>query len=188
MLGKVLTEEEWTAHRRAQAAGRPRPPPPQPRKEVTVDAFRQMTYVTSHAVYNSAKPDPKGIEFFLPPDLSDMELGAKVRTALAASRFIAPDHPEWEAVMRAPYTDEDVRAWNRRLLEAAGVKTQKALRAGARSVALTLQDGIIAIAPWQQRSGGGWTPLDPALTITVPESDPDEVLGHAVREALSRSH
>lgn len=146
-----------------------------------------MTHVISHAVCRVAVPDPKGVELFLPPNLPDAELGARAREALAASRFIAPDHPEWDAVMRVPFTDETVRAEDRRLMEAAGVRTLKALRTGARLVTLTLQDGVIAIKPWEQARGGGWTGLDPSLAVTVPEATPDEALGRAVCEALSRS-
>ncbi len=149
-------------------------------------AYRQVIHVGSQAVYSAAVSDPKGVEFFVVPDTPDEDLGAKVRAALAASRFIAPGHPEWKSVMRFP-TDEESREFNRRVLAAAGVRTLKALRTGGRRVSLTLQDGVISIKPSEQRKQGNWGPLDPSLTVTVAEATPDKDLGQAVREGLARS-
>lgn len=180
-----MTREEWLAWRAKQHPG-PNPPPPAPRKSAYLYAYRQVIHLGSQAVYRAAVGDPKGVEVFLPPDTSDQDLGAKVHAALAASRFIEPDHPEWTTVMRFP-TSEEAREHDKRVLAAAGVKTLKALRTGARHVGLTLRDGVISVEPWEQRSGGFWEPLDRSLTVTVPEEVPDEALGAAAREALARS-
>lgn len=181
-----MTREEWFAWR-AKHHPVPKAPPPPFQKTASLTAYRQVIHLFSQACYRMSVPDPKGMDVFLPPDLADAELGRQVRAALAASRFIGPDHPERDSIVDGLHTDERARAWNRRVLDAAGVKTLKALRAGARSVSLTLRDGVITIAPWEQQTRDFWGPLDPSLTLTVPEGTPDEALGQAVREALGRS-
>ncbi len=122
----------------------PRTPPAEPSKSAEVEVYRQFTRIISQATYGAAYPDPKGVEYILPNDISDLDLGAKAHAALAASRFLTPDHPEFKEVMRFP-TKEEEKAYYARLLEAAGVKTRKTLYTGAKLVNMTLQEGVITI-------------------------------------------
>jgi CDI immunity protein len=161
---------------------KPAPPPPE-RKEASVDAFRQFTWIFSQAVYGAAVGDPKGDNRFHPAEMSDEELGRAAREALMASRFITPDHPEWTALMRFP-TKEEGQALQERLKARAGVKTLKALYSGARSVSLELRNGAITIHPSRYRGSGHWEGVPGAEPIKVPQSVSDAELGAAIREGL----
>jgi hypothetical protein len=149
-------------------------------------AFRPFINVASRAIYGGSYFDPKGVEFFLPPDISDGEHGEKARVALAASRFLTPDHPEFDDVMRFPTKDEQ-QAFHQSHLDAAGVKTLKTLYKGAQSVSLTLEDGVISIKSWKYRYAGHWEGIRGLEPITVPESVDDAAFGQAIRAALAKS-
>jgi len=164
----------------------PRTAPPEPSKSADIEVFRQFTSIASQATYGAAYPDPKGVEYILPNDISDRELGEKARAALAASRFLTPDHPEFNEVMRFP-TKEEEKAYDARLLEAAGVKTLKTLYSGAKNVSLWLQDGVISITSLKYRYAGAWEGIRGLEPITVPETVDDAALGEAIRAALATS-
>ena len=150
-----------------------------------IDAFRQFVHVVSQATYGAAYPDPKGVEFFLAADISDQGLGEKARAALAASRFLRPDHPEFKEVMRFP-TKEEEKAYDDQLLKAAGVKTLRTLYKGAKSVSLDLQDGVLSIKSWKYRYAGHWDGIRGLESITVPESVDDAAFGQAIRAGLAK--
>ena len=164
----------------------PRTPPAKSSKSTDVEVYRQFTRVISHATYRSSHHDPKGVEFFLPTEFSDRELGEKARAALTASRFLTPDHPEFDDVMRFLSKDEE-QAYDKRLLDAAGVKTLKTLYKGARSVSLRLRDGVISIKSWKYRYAGHWEGIRGLEPITVPETVDDAKLGQAIRAGLAKS-
>ncbi len=164
----------------------PRTPPAKPSKSADVMAFRQFINVASRATYGASYFDPKGVDFFLPPDISDDELGEKAHAALAASRFLRPDHPEFDEVMRFLSKDEQ-RAYDDTLLDAAGVKTLKTLYKGSQSVTLTLEDCVITIKSWKYRYAGHWEGIRGLEPITVPESVGDAAFGQAIRAALAKS-
>lgn len=109
MTGRALAKDEFAAKLRAELASRPAPPPPPKRKRATVEAYRHFTHIFSHAVYRATVGDPKGYTAFLDAEPAREVLGRAVHEALAASRFITPDHPEWDTVMRLP-TEGEVRA------------------------------------------------------------------------------
>ena len=164
----------------------PRTPPPEPSKSAEVEAYRQFTRIVSQATYGAAYPDPKGVEYILPNDISDQDLGEKAHAALAASRFLTPDHPEFKEVMRFP-TKEEEKAYEDQLLKAAGVKTLRTLYKGAQSVFLDLQDGVISIDSWKYRYAGHWEGIRGLAPITVPESVGDIEFGQAIRAGLAKS-
>ncbi len=164
----------------------PRTPPPKPSKAAMIDAFRQFVYVVSQATYGAAYADRKGVEYFLPADISDQCLGEKAHAALSASRFLTPDHPEFKEVMRFPTKEED-KAYEDQLLKAAGVKTLRTLYKGAQSVSLDLQDGMISIKSWKYRYAGHWEGIRGLEPITVPETVDDAAFGQAIRAALAKS-
>lgn len=164
----------------------PAPPPPPERKVATVDAYRQFTQVYSHAVYGFAYGDPKGYTAFLDPEPTVEDLGRSVREALTASRYISPDHPEWDAVIRPP-TADDIREREDELKHRAGVKTRKALYNGAGCVAITLQDGEIELRPLRYRGSGGWEGITGHETVRLPEAVPDVELGAAVAAVIEVS-
>lgn len=186
MKRKVLTKEEFAAKLRAELAARPKPPPPAESREATVEAFRNFTHVFSHAVYRAAYGDPKGYAAFLDPDPAREDLGRAVHDALAASRFITPGHPEWDAIMRMP-TEGETKAREEALKLRAGVKTVKALYTGVGSVAVTLRDGQIELHALRHRGRGAWEGIRGHKPVLLPESVSNIDLGEAVAEAIKIS-
>ena len=162
------------------------PPPPKERKAATVVAFRAFYWIHSWAVYRASLLDPDGIDADYPPDLGDSELGVAAREALLASRFIGPDHPDWDRV-GAYYTREKDRELSKRFLTRAGVKTEATLYKGAANVALTLRDGTISLEPWKYEGRGGFGGIKGVEPTVLPEAISDEELGAAIRAAVEVS-
>ncbi|GHE03645.1 hypothetical protein GCM10008024_27830 [Allgaiera indica] len=132
------------------------------------------------------KPDPRGYHEYLSPDLTALEIGGHARAALLASRFIAPDHPEWDEVIRFP-TKEEFKAWEEADKARAGVKTLKALFNGAGHVSLDLQEGEINLIPWRYRGRGHWEGIRDHEDTVLAEEVSDEALGKAILDALDIS-
>ena len=186
MKRKVLTKEEFAAKLRAELAARPKPPPPARRSVATVEALRHFTHIFSHAVYRAAVGDPKGYTAFLDAEPAREVLGRAVHEALAASRFITPDHPEWDTVMRPP-TEDEIRAQEDDLKRRAGIKTRKALYNGAGLVSVTMRDGAIELRPLRHLGRGAWEGIRGQEPVRLPESVPDAELGQAVAAAIEIS-
>lgn len=186
-MRKVLTTEEWIAKRRAKAAERKkRSKPPKESKNAQVKAYRKFTQINSQAVHGVAYGDPKGYEDYFPPEMSAHDIGREARKALLASRFITPDHPEWDAVMRFP-TKEEIKASEEADKARAGVKTLKALFNGAGHVSLRLQDGQIEIRPSRYRGRGHWEGIRGHEDTVLAGNVSDEEFGGAILDALEVS-
>lgn len=186
-MKNVLSTEEWIAKRRAEAAERKkRAKPPKDSKKAIINAHRAFTKIISFAVYGRGCPDPKGYHEYLAPNMNAEDLGREARAALMASRFITPDHPEWDTVMRFPTADE-IRVAQEANKARAGVKTLKALFNGAGSVTLTLQDAKIRIKPWRYRGRSSWEGIRGQDDTVVPEDVSDEAFGKAILDALDIS-
>ncbi|WP_136684722.1 contact-dependent growth inhibition system immunity protein [Falsirhodobacter xinxiangensis] len=183
---KVLSPAEFGAMMRAEAAARPKPPPPPERKEAGVVAFRTFTHIYSHAVYRMCVPDPTGYDELLAADLAPEPLGRAAREALAASRFITPQHPERDSIMRFP-TKEEAAAADQRLKSHAKVRSLKALFDGAGMVSLRLMDGRIAITPLCYRTRGAWEGFAGNGAIDVGADVADNELGAAIAKAIAIS-
>ncbi len=162
------------------------PSPPKPHKQATVEAYRAFTRIYSHAVYGAAYPDPFGYDQIHAAQMPDGELGCEARSALLASRFVAPEHPDWDRVIRIP-TDDELREEEERDRKRAGVRSLRALYAGAGSVSLRLQDGEITIEAERYRGRGHWEGIRGMEPTTLPESVSDEELGAAINAALQVS-
>ena len=183
----MLTFEEQRAKAFAEAAERKRrSKPPKESKAALVTAYRKFTKIVSQAVYRSGCRDPKGNENCFPSDMNAFDIGREARTALLASRFIAPAHPEWDEVMRFPTADE-IKAAQEDNKARAGVKTLKALFNGAGNVSLRLQEGQIEITPWRYRGSGHWEGIRGHEDTVLPEDVSDEAFGKAVMDALDIS-
>lgn len=169
----------WMEGKRKAAKPLPR------RQEATVEAFRAFTRISSQAVYGMTAFDPKGYRriFATPPGKA--ELGASVRAALAASRFLDPTHPEFDAVMRFS-SDSEFAEMERADLERAGLKTRAALYRGAGHVSAMLQDGEIGLVPWRHRGAGHWEEFG-AERFSASAALSDEELGAAVLTEIERS-
>lgn len=186
-MRKVLTFEEQRAKALARAAEwKKRAKPPKESKEAIINAHRAFTKIVSFAVYRSGCPDPKGYNEYLAPNMNAEDIGREARAALMASRFITPDHPEWESVMRFP-TTEELKAWDEADKARAGVKTLKALYNGAGSVTLTLQDAKIRLKPWRYRGRSSWEGIRDHEDTVLPEDVSDEAFGKAILDALDIS-
>ena len=186
-MRKVLTFEEQRAKALAEAAERKkRSKPPKESKDAQVTAYRKFIKINSQAVYGSACRDPQGYEEYFPPEMSAREIGREARKALLASRFITPDHPEWDSVMRFP-TEDEIKASREANKARAGVKTLKALFNSAGNVSLRLQDVQIKIKPWRYRGRGHWEGIRGHDDTILPEDVPDDVFGKAILDALDIS-
>ncbi|GHE06496.1 hypothetical protein U879_08250 [Defluviimonas sp. 20V17] len=184
-----MSFEKALAQMKAQNARKPKPPPPpQPAesREATVEAYRQFMHVFSQAVYGAAVGDPKGYAAFLEAEPARGDLGRAVHEALAASRFITPDHPEWDAIMRMP-TEDEIRAQEDDLKRRAGIKTRKALYNGAGLVSVTLRDGAIELRPLRHLGRGAWEGIRGHEPVRLPEFVSDTELGEAVAAAIKIS-
>ncbi|NKB26828.1 MAG: DUF1436 family protein [Rhodobacteraceae bacterium] len=118
--------------------------------------------------------------------MNAFDIGREARKALLASRFIAPDHPELDEVMRFPTADE-IKAAQEDNKARAGVKTLKALFNGAGNVSLQLQEVQIEITPWRYRGRGHWEGIRGHADTVLPEGVSDEALGKAILDALDVS-
>lgn len=186
-MKKVLTTEEWIAKRRAEAGERKkRAKPPKESKDAIINAHRAFTKIVSFAVYRSGCPDPRGYNEYLEPNMNAEDIGREARAALMASRFITPDHPEWDSIMRFP-TKEEIKALDEAEKARAGVKTLKALYNGAGSVTLTLQDAKIRLKPWRYRGRSSWEGIRGHEDTVLPEDVSDEAFGKAILDALDIS-
>lgn len=119
-------------------------------------------------------------------DLTALEIGGHARAALLASRFITPEHPEWDDVIRFP-TTEELNAYEEADKARAGVKTLKALFNGAGHVSLKLQGGKIEIKPTRYRGRGHWEGFRGHEDTVLPEDVSDEAFGKAILDALDIS-
>lgn len=108
--------------------------------------------------------------------ISDEELGALVRQALAHSRSGIPFPDYWKGE-RPPGTA--------RLHALAGVNSDSAYMRGVRSVHVDREEGSpsLIVAPWRKAGTRGFEPV-PGQEITLDASIDDAVLGAAVRRAL----
>ena len=186
-MRKVLTFEEQRAKALAEAAERKKhTKPPRASKQAIINAHRAFTNIVSFAVYRRGCPDPKGYNTYFAPDMSAKDIGRETRAALAASRIIGPDHPEWDDVMRFP-TSEEIKALEDADKARAGVKTLKALYNGAGSVTLNLQDAQIKIKPWRYRGRSSWEGIRGHDDTILPEDVTDDVFGKAILDALDIS-
>lgn len=161
-------------------------PPPPIRKEAAIVAFRKFHRIHSWAVYGAGLLDPDGYDRLHSADLDNRALGAASREALLASRYIAPDHPDWDRV-DAYWNLENGDKLRERLRAAAGVKTNSALYKGAGNVALELRDGIIAVRPLKYAGRGGFEGIRDLEPTKLPETISDEALGAAIRAAIEIS-
>lgn len=162
------------------------PPPPKERKRASINAFRAFYWIHSWAVYRASLLDPEGIDADYPPDLDDAALGAAAREALVASRFIAPDHPDWDRV-GAYSTREKDRELSKRFKARAGVRSETALYKGVGGVNLTLQDGVILVEPDRYEGRGGFGAIKGVQPTELPETVSDAKLGAAIRAAIEVS-
>jgi hypothetical protein len=162
------------------------PPPPKECKEASVTAFRAFIWIHSWAVYRASMLDPDGVDADYPPDLGDAELGAAARKALLASRFIPPDHPDWDRV-GAYSTREKDRELSERFKARAGVKTEAALYKGAANVSLTLQDGVMSVEPLRYEGRGGFGGIKGVEPTELSETISNAELGAAIRAAIEVS-
>lgn len=162
------------------------PPPPEHRKEASVTAFKQFYRIHSWAVYGACLLDPDGIDADHAPDLDDAELGAAAREALLASRFIGPDHPDWDRV-DAFWKNLPDRELLDRFMTRAGVKTHGALYSGVGEVGLTLKNGVISLRPMKYEGRGGFTSLRRVEPTDLPESVSDEDMGAEIRRLVEIS-
>lgn len=178
--------QRYAARRKKEAEERRRnATPPTERQEASIYAYRQFVQIMSRVVHMASYRDPEGYEQFLPPSLDGPTLAHHARIALAASRFVLPDHPQFDSLTRMP-SQADLDASEAERRARAGVKTRSALYRDAGSVGLQLRDGQIEIAPNRYDRAGWWESIADATTV-LPEDVDDETLGTAILDALATS-
>ncbi len=157
-----------------------------PSKEAGITRFRDFYDLHSYAVSGMTLLDPDGYREFLSIGMSDAELGAAARTALAASRFLELNDPKWDRVMA--YWNLEQAKKNEDVLRArAGVKTRKALYKGAGRVFLIQENGRVTIEAYRYGGGEDWFPIKGHAPVILSETVSDEDLGAVIRRELDIS-
>jgi len=157
-----------------------------PSKEAGITRVRDFYDIHSYAVSGMTLLDPDGYRELLSIGMSDAELGTAAHTALAASRFLELNDPEWDRV-KAHWNLEQAKKDEERLKARAGVKTRKALYKGAGRVILIQEDGQISIRPSRYGGGEDWYPVQAHEPANLPENVTDEELGAVIRRELDIS-
>ncbi|PWK43232.1 contact-dependent growth inhibition system immunity protein [Pseudomonas sp. OV226] len=159
---------------------------------------KEFIYVKTYSGYRSSRADPKGVEHYASPEITDQELGAAILDALAHSRFVLPEprkdvwiHPEATFDMDLydyELTNQRYDKWVDSTLERYGYKTKRALFKDMRKCSIECQSGQITIRPSHHEkleawSGKGITEKD--YVVISSNSSPREI-GAALRLAFSR--
>jgi CDI immunity protein len=164
--------------------------PPAPRRAYHVRAsvtfYRHYTLLKSLVSYGSSHADPKGLEIFLDTSVSDHDLGEASWLALRAARFVPPEHSDFHILEEGWTLDED-RAYHARLMKQAGVKTRKALYAGAVSVTMNREDGIITLRTSIPHGGNGFRGYKGMPQENLPDTITNEALGRALRDITTQT-
>ena len=185
-MKKVIKKGEFQAHLYAKLYPDGLPPPPKPHPHATLASVRGILIANSLANYASIHPDPKGLKEEIPEPLRDLSLGLLARRALAASRYITPDHREFDDVIKFDREGKKLQAYDRELLEKFGLKTRKALYRNAAFVKLALRDGTIKVHTGLWGGIGKWY-LDKVPPDTYPDTIDDEEFGAILNRALEAS-
>jgi hypothetical protein len=153
--------------------------------------------IETYSGYRSARVDPKGKKHFLPPDVSDKDLGSAILDALAYSRFVLPApredvwiHPEVE--FDSDLYDYNIgiqrsKQWVEHLMEKYGYKTKRALYKNMHTCSIERYQNLLTIHPWHHEKlevWGGMSMKDQEVTLSA-DSSPSEI-GAALRLAFSR--
>jgi hypothetical protein len=156
-------------------------------------------YVQTYSGFRSGThADPKGKEYFLRTDASDDELGCSILAALAASRFVLPapragsiysPEVEFDAELYDSKSSEEMQVgWIKKITEAYGYKTKRALFKDMRYCSVTHHEGTITIRPWHHEkldswSGEGFTFED---YLNIRSDSGPAVVGAALRSAFGK--
>ena len=160
------------------------PPPRKYHVRAHVNFFQRLIELESWATYHSSHWDSKGLHLHLDPAASDIELGEAAWAVLRAARFVPPDHPDWSMFDRS-WTPEEDRAYHAGLMARAGVKSRKALYAGAVSVSMEREDGVITLSTSVAHGNNGFRGVGLA-DVVLPDTVGPEALAQALRAAVAR--
>lgn len=142
--------------------------------------------------------DPKGKQYLLPPDASDIALGAAVLDAMAHSRFVLPAprtdvwiHPEVEFDMELydyKKSIERYAAWTKALMERYGYKTKRALFKQMKLCGIDSKNGVVDIRPSYHEKLEGWSGdgITEEDHVKLAANSSAAEIGAALRLAFSR--
>jgi len=157
--------------------------PPPPTRWAACYKNDDFILIETWSGYASARRDPAGEFFVLPPDAPDAALGDALLAALAASRQFHPDEDRafFDARARMP----EHEAWVKNLMDRFGYKTKRKLFNGLLSVTAEQCEGLIILPP-THREGQGWSGTATAPDVVIPETSSPPEVGAALREAFNR--
>jgi hypothetical protein len=151
-------------------------------KQARVQAVREAFIVESESGLGLMQVDPDAFHCFLQPDAEDAALGEALLAALAASRFLLSE----EAKEFRANSEEKWSAWVSKMLAATGIKDRQRLFHRMASCGVAARDGRIIFTPTIKRRGAAWEGLGRDFESSIPEGSSPQILGAALREALSK--
>jgi CDI immunity protein len=126
--------------------------------------------------------EDKPYRVYLDPDATNELVGRTLLTALNKSRFVNNSEPEFFDPDRATRVWAN---WEEDVMQRYGLKSRRDVYKSLDWCRGETFDGKIEIEP-HRRGSPGWRSLPPEKTVIIPATDDAEVVGAAVRLALSR--
>lgn len=123
-------------------------------------------------------------EHIFAPDVSDMELGQALLSALSLSRLIEFNDPAYTNEAQ----EESYQAWIKEKMARFGYKTKTSLFKDMDSCGIVIKDGFLIISPSYHDRLEGWSEkfIDEKDYVRVPADSSPEAVGAALRLAFSR--
>jgi hypothetical protein len=141
--------------------------------------------IDTESGYIGKRPDPDVPSVFCAPNVSNVELGNIILSALSKSRCIPRD----EAIAFGNFTDvvQKYKIWVEETMAAYGYKTKAAMFKKMEHCSISLIDGTIKILPLKHVKLEAWEGFDDASRVVlIPHFSSPEEIGAAVRVAIQR--
>ena len=122
---------------------------------------------------------------YVTKEVSDAELGQKIRHALSLSRLVDPDDNDF---FHRDKVEERYKVWIAEAMEMWGYKNRKALFKKMHTCKVKLLDNVIAVTPLSHDKLESWgaTGMTKDDNLIFPSNVSDEELGVAVKKAFLR--
>lgn len=132
--------------------------------------------------------DDRGATHFLPPDVSNRELGAALIDCLEQSRFILD--VDYQAFFNTAEDKRNERSWRDARVKNMGVKSYSQLRQQLANVGVDMIDDILMLQPSNNLFGRDWLYFNDGRReekdIKMPYPNDPAIIGAALREAFKR--
>jgi len=152
------------------------------------EAFRHKDYIEINGCVDIGVylMDPERETYFLAPDCSDIELGEALQKALAAYRVLSPASEEARSLTKRAIAGEFIEKWEAERMEKFGYKRKSQLYKRIHNCSIRSVEGIITIKPSNHDHPRGWSAVDRAYDVHIPDTSTPEEIGAALRLGFSR--